>query len=224
MVHSELDTHVVPKRELLRGTVYAAIVAAVILTVAVLPAEYGVDPTGLGKAMGLTKLHSDSATPAVANNSAAVQAPVATAAVPAAGPSVPAGGSPRSKISAPGEQRALTISSRPTLPFRTDDMEILVAPGKGVEVKTLLAKGQTLIYTWKTKDAALVNHDFHGEPVNAKENEFESFILEKEVSESRGTLIAPFTGVHGWYWKNKSTVPVTVVLRASGFYSEIYKK
>lgn len=224
MVHSELDTHVVPKRELLRGTVYAAIVAAVILTVAVLPAEYEVDPTGLGKAMGLTKLHADSATPAVANNSAAVQAPVATAAVPAAGPSVPAGGSPRSTVSAPGEQRALTISSRPSLPYRTDDMEILVAPGKGVEVKTLLAKGQTLIYTWKTKDAALLNHDFHGEPVNAKENEFESFILEREVSESRGTLIAPFTGVHGWYWKNKSTVPVTVVLRASGFYSEIYKK
>lgn len=224
MVHSELDTHVVPKRELLRGTVYAAIVAAVILAVAVLPAEYGVDPTGLGKAMGLTKLHADSATPAIANNSAAVQAPGAATAVPAAGPSVPAGGSPRSTVSAPGEQRALTISSRPSLPYRTDDMEILVAPGKGVEVKTLLAKGQTLIYTWKTKDAALVNHDFHGEPVNAKENEFESFILEKEVSESRGTLIAPFTGVHGWYWKNKSTVPVTVVLRASGFYSEIYKK
>ncbi len=224
MVHSELDTHVVPKRELLRGTVYAAIVAAVILTVAVLPAEYGVDPTGLGKAMCLTKLHADSATPAIANNSAAVQAPGAATAVPAAGPSVPAGGSPRSTVSAPGEQRALTISSRPSLPYRTDDMEILVAPGKGVEVKTLLAKGQTLIYTWKTKDAALVNHDFHGEPVNAKENEFESFILEKEVSESRGTLIAPFTGVHGWYWKNKSTVPVTVVLRASGFYSEIYKK
>lgn len=224
MVHSELDTHVVPKRELLRGTVYAAIVAGVILAVAVLPAEYGVDPTGLGKAMGLTKLHADSATPAVANNSAAVQEPGAATAVPAAGPSVPAGGSPRSTVSAPGEQRALTISSRPSLPYRTDDMEILVAPGKGVEVKTLLAKGQTLIYTWKTKDAALVNHDFHGEPVNAKENEFESFILEKEVSESRGTLIAPFTGVHGWYWKNKSTVPVTVVLRASGFYSEIYKK
>lgn len=224
MVHSELDTHVVPKRELLRGAVFAAIVAAVILSVAVLPAEYGIDPTGLGKAIGLTKLHTDSATPAIANNSAAVQASVAAAAVPAVGPSVPAAGSPRSTVSAPGEQRALTISSRPSLPYRTDDMEILVAPGKGVEVKTLLSKGQTLIYTWKTKDAALVNHDFHGEPVNAKENEFESFILEREVSESRGTLIAPFTGVHGWYWKNKSAVPVTVMLRASGFYSEIYKK
>lgn len=223
MIYSELtDTHVVPKKDLLRGTVFAAIVAAVILTVAVLPAEYGLDPTGLGKAMGLTKLKADSATPAIASNSAVVQAPAA--AVPVAATGVPEGAAARSTVSAPGEERALTISSRPSLPYRTDDMEILVAPGKGVEVKTLLAKGATLIYTWKTKNAALVNHDFHGEPVNAKENEFESFILEKGVSESRGTLVAPFTGVHGWYWKNKSAGPVTVVLRASGFYSDIYKK
>lgn len=223
MIYSELtDTHVVPKKDLLRGTVFAAIVAVVILTVAVLPAEYGIDPTGLGKAMGLTKLQADSATPAVASNSAAVQAPAA--AVSGAAAAAPAGDAPRSIVSAPGEERALTISSRPSLPYRTDGLEILVAPGKGVEVKTLLAKGATLIYTWKTKNAALVNHDFHGEPVNAKENEFESFILEKGVSESRGTLIAPFTGVHGWYWKNKSAGPVTVVLRASGFYSDIYKK
>lgn len=228
MMHSEInDTHVVAKKELLRGTVIAAAVAAVLLVLAVLPAEYGVDPTGLGKVMGLTKLQAASPTPAIASNSATVQAPAAPAApasAAAATAAVPAGDAPRSTVSAPGEQRALTISSRPSLPYRADEMEILLAPGKGVEVKTLLAKGATLIYTWKTKDAALVNHDFHGEPVNAKENEFESFILEKGVSESRGTLIAPFTGVHGWYWKNKSSAPVTVVLRASGFYSDIYKK
>ena len=120
--------------------------------------------------------------------------------------------------------RALTISSKPTVPYRSDEMEVVLAAGKGVEVKTHLAKGATLIYAWKTKNAEQVNHDFHGEPINAKENEFESFILENGVSESRGTLVAPFTGVHGWYWKNKTGEPVTVVLRSSGFYSDIFKK
>lgn len=201
------DAIVAPKRELLRGTIVAAIVAAIVLTVAVLPAEYGIDPTGAGAAMGLTKLHTPVA--AIAQNTDA--APVAPA---------PGG----STVSAPGEQRALTISSKPTVAYRADDMEITLAAGKGVEVKTHLAKGATLIYAWKTKSAEKVNHDFHGEPVNAKENEFESFILEDGVSESKGTLIAPFTGVHGWYWKNKTDAPVTVVLKASGFYTDIFKK
>jgi hypothetical protein len=205
------DAIVTPKRELLRGTIIAALIAAVVLTVAVLPAEYGIDPTGAGRAMGLTKLHS-----APEN---AASAAVAGAAAPTTAP--PAGGS---TVSAPGEQRALTISSKPTVAYRADEMEITLPAGRGLEVKTHLAKGATLIYTWKTKNAEKVNHDFHGEPVNAKENEFESFILEDEVSESKGTLIAPFTGVHGWYWKNKTSAPVTVVLRASGFYTDIFKK
>lgn len=193
------DAITAPRRELLRGTLIAAIVAGIVLTVAILPAEYGIDPTGAGRAMGLTALK------------APAPAPVAAVAQ-------------GSTVSAPGEQRALTISSKPLVPYRADDMEITLPPGKGLEVKTRLAKGGTLIYEWKTKNAAKVNHDFHGEPVNAKQDEFESFILEDQVSESRGTLIAPFTGVHGWYWKNKTAEPVTIVLRASGFYTDIYRK
>jgi hypothetical protein len=205
------DAIVAPKRDLLRGTVVAAIVAAIVLTVAVLPAEYGIDPTGAGAAMGLTKLHTPLAVPA----------PQTAAPAAAAAAAAPTGGS---TVSAPGEQRAVTISSKPSVAYRADEMEITLAAGKGVEVKTKLAKGATLIYTWKTKNAEKVNHDFHGEPVNAKEDEFESFILEDGVSESKGTLIAPFSGVHGWYWKNKTSAPVTVVLKASGFYTDIYKK
>ncbi|MES3020865.1 MAG: transmembrane anchor protein [Pseudomonadota bacterium] len=209
------DAIVAPKSELLRGTIVAAVVAAIVLTVAVLPAEYGIDPTGAGRALGLTKLHAPTApatAPAPANAAAAANAPTAIAAT---------GGS---TVSAPGEQRALTISSKPVNAYRADEMEITLPAGKGLEVKTKLAKGATLIYTWKTKNAEKVDHDFHGEPVNAKENEFESFILEDGVSESKGTVIAPFTGVHGWYWKNKSAAPVTLVLKASGFYSDIYRK
>jgi hypothetical protein len=205
------DAIVAPKRDLLRGTIVAAFVAAVVLTAAVLPAEYGIDPTGAGAVLGLTKLH----TPVAALPQKTSTPVVAPTAAP------PAGGS---TVSAPGEQRALTISSKPTVPYRADQMEVILAAGRGVEVKTHVAKGATLIYTWKTKNAEKVNHDFHGEPVNAKENEFESFILEVGVSESKGTLIAPFTGVHGWYWKNKTAAPVTVVLRASGFYTDIFRK
>jgi hypothetical protein len=43
-------------RRLLKSTVLAALVAAAILVTIVLPAEYGVDPTGIGRALGLTQM------------------------------------------------------------------------------------------------------------------------------------------------------------------------
>ena len=43
-------------KKLALATVFAVVVAAVILVVAVLPAEYGVDPLGAGKLLGLTQL------------------------------------------------------------------------------------------------------------------------------------------------------------------------
>ena len=190
-----------PRNELVRGVLIALAVAGVILTVAVLPAEYGIDPSGAGKALGLTSLHKPIT--------------VATMAAPA---------TKGSTVSAPGEVRTLTIAARQNLAYRADTREVTLPAGKGVEVKTHLAKGATLIYSWKTTKGEFLNHDFHGEPVNAKNDEFESFIEENNVSESRGSLIAPFTGVHGWYWKNKTDAPVTLVLQASGFYTDIFKK
>jgi hypothetical protein len=199
-----------PKKELLRGTLVAAAIAGVILTIAVLPAEYGIDPTGVGKALGLTSLHVAGTAPAPGTAGAEVDA-----VVPA-----PQG----SQVSAPGETRALTIASKQTVAYRADIQEWTLAPGKGLEVKANLAKGATLIYSWKTKNGERINHDFHGDPTNAKNNEFESFIAEKDVSQSSASLIAPFTGVHGWYWKNKTSAPVTLVLHASGFYTGIAQK
>ena len=185
------------KRDLIRGSAMAAAVAGVILTIAVLPAEYGIDPTGIGKALGLTALH---------NERAVAVTPLATT------------------IAMPVVSAPVTIASKQATPYRADTREITLPPGKGLEIKTDLAKGATLIYAWKTKNGEKVNHDFHGEPLNAQNDEFESFILEKGVSESRGALIAPFTGTHGWYWGNKTTAPVTVILHASGFYTDIVYK
>lgn len=43
-------------RQLLRSTVLAMVIAALILVTIVLPAEYGVDPTRLGGVLGLTEM------------------------------------------------------------------------------------------------------------------------------------------------------------------------
>ena len=33
-----------------------------------------------------------------------------------------------------------------------------------------------------------------------------------------GSYVAPFDGLHGWYWKNNTATPVTVTLHSTGFY------
>lgn len=43
-------------RQLVRATLIAAAVAVVLLFTAVLPGEYGWDPTGIGRVLGLTKM------------------------------------------------------------------------------------------------------------------------------------------------------------------------
>lgn len=43
-------------RRLLRSTLIALAVAVLLLVTVVLPAEYGIDPTGVGRVMGLTRM------------------------------------------------------------------------------------------------------------------------------------------------------------------------
>jgi hypothetical protein len=53
---NELQTSAPSKQKLAKATGIAAVVATVILVVAILPAEYGLDPLGTGAALGLTAL------------------------------------------------------------------------------------------------------------------------------------------------------------------------
>lgn len=50
------DFHLPKKRTLLEATGIAAIVAIAVLTLFILPAEYGVDPTGFGEAIGINAI------------------------------------------------------------------------------------------------------------------------------------------------------------------------
>lgn len=43
-------------RKLMRSTLIAAIVASILLITVILPAEYGIDPTRIGRVLGLTQM------------------------------------------------------------------------------------------------------------------------------------------------------------------------
>src|SRR5687767_2636847 len=58
MYNSDLPTRaeLPSSKQLLRSTIIALIVATVLLLTVVLPAEYGIDPTRIGRVLGLTKM------------------------------------------------------------------------------------------------------------------------------------------------------------------------
>jgi hypothetical protein len=177
MNDTELEPPVHSTATLIKAVVFSMVLAAVVLTVAILPAEYGIDPTGIGRAVGLTKL------------SGAQQQP-----------------SPQATPSKPGSQQE-------------DTVDITVPPGKGLEYKFHVVEGDKLHYAWTAKGGGLY-FDFHGEPEGDTTGYFESYTIAAS-DEMRGVLTAPFTGSHGWYWKNKNSVPVVVTLMTEGKYKVI---
>lgn len=180
---------------LIKATVMAIAGALVILVVIVLPAEYGIDPTGLGNQMGLTTLSAEPA-------DATIKTPTSVAVKTSLSSFVP----------------PVWIGSSP---YRSDRMSLVLQPGKGAEIKARMTSGENFVFNWKTEGGD-VYFDMHGEKLDAGD-EFTSYWLERSRSSASGSFEAPFEGTHGWYWKNNGTEPVTVFLEISGFYAALYK-
>lgn len=191
------------------ATLITMVAAAVILVVAVLPAEYGIDPLGTGKALRLTDLAKASEKPA------AVSAGGEGNIVPVLVPS-PTGDAPSVKgtfIAQPGR-------------YNVDSREIKLKPGEGMEIKYNMMKGAGFVYSWTSSKPVMF--EFHGEPDKKPEGKggtdyYESYELNDKVGkdQSSGTFIAPSTGIHGWFWENKSDQEVTLKLVTAGFYDWI---
>ncbi|RJG08396.1 transmembrane anchor protein [Massilia cavernae] len=199
-------------QKLLRSTAAAIVVAGVLLSTVVMPSEYGIDPTGLGSAFGLTemgKIKAALAAEAAADEAASPRAPktppaaIAAAAAPAA---------PKAEASAAPLAAAGAV--------RSDEMSVSLKPGEGTEVKMAMVKGATVHYEWKT-DGGLVNHDTHGDPANGPANTFHRYKKEKQVSGNSGDFEAVFDGNHGWFWRNRSDKEVKIFLKTTGAYSSI---
>lgn len=201
---------------LLRSTAIAAVVAVGLLVTVVMPSEYAVDPTGLGRILGLQQMGELKI--ALANEALAeTQAPAATpsasvVAQPVAPPAAPVVAEPQ-----PTTATAAT-SSTPTL--SSNKMIVNLKPGEGTEIKLDMIKGASVRYEW-TASGGTVNFDTHGEPYNGKKGYFHSYSKGKQVNGDTGEFVALFDGTHGWFWRNRSDGPVTISLATTGEYSKV---
>jgi len=192
---TQINPPVQSLKSLIIASAFALLLAAIILLSAVLPAEYGIDPTGIGKMMGLSALSEPTKD---GNKALAIICPVLP---------------PQTINQAAGSTEPIP---KEPLPQWQDSVKIIVPAGEGLEYKFHLVKGATLDYSWTT-DGAKLYFDFHGEPKGDKTGYFKSFKVSSD-NQSTGTLTAPFEGPHGWYWENKTRSPVAIILNTKGSY------
>ena len=102
-------------------------------------------------------------------------------------------------------------------PFKQEAITITLAPKEGMEYKYELEKGQGLLYTWAA--TAPVHYELHSEPAAGPKGYAEFFDQHDSRDQGHGSYVAPFSGIHGWYWENKSDREVTLRLTTSGFYT-----
>ena len=195
---TSLDRNTLPSTSrLLKATGVALVIAAVILVTAVLPAEYGIDPTGIGQRLGLATLSAGAATK-----------PPTIAAVESNDP-LPA-------------VSALNAVWKAPAAYRSDELSLILKPKEGAEIKADMKAGDRFMFTWSVEGGA-VTFDMHGEKFDAASDDFSSYWKGRTTAGGHGEFQAPFSGKHGWYWENRGDKPVTIKVKTSGFYEKLYK-
>jgi hypothetical protein len=185
---SQITVEAPSRRALAKATGIALLVALILLFTAVLPAEYGYDPLKTGKALGLTGIS---------------QAP--EKAVKGAAPTPVAG-------------QTGVYTAQPKI-YKVDAEDFQLRPNEGVEMKYHMQKGAGMVYGWKANGK--LTFEFHGEPdVKPNKDYFESYELDDKVGKdaSYGSFTAPSTGIHGWFFKNKTDKDVQFHLSVAGFF------
>jgi hypothetical protein len=187
----------------------AGTTASAILMIAVLPAEYGIDPTGVGGALGLTAMAQ----------------------------TVPSGDTsfegtmhfnigdydPAAELIDQSVQGLIHLEDAP---FHSEVIDIDIEDLGEVEHKFIMPSDTTFVYSWEVLDPKGdgVYYDFHGHPssedaANYPEG-FEMAYAKGEGHAQSGSFTAPFGGYHGFYFMNIEEGPITVRLTVSGYWEE----
>lgn len=114
------------------------------------------------------------------------------------------------------EEGDLTLDPKPALTYslQSGEQMVTLGAGEGREVKAKTQAGAEFDYEWSTGGTP-VHFELHGEPDGGKKGEYTSYEIGKSAGE-KGKFRAPFAGTQGWYWRNDSTAPVTVTVKATG--------
>ncbi|MBL1148471.1 MAG: transmembrane anchor protein [Pseudomonadota bacterium] len=185
--------------KLIKSTIIAAVTAGFLLVTVVMPAEYGIDPTGIGKTIGLKKMGDIKVS--LAEEAAADKAKSLIA----------QDGSANSTIVEPTPEAAPAIL--------VHEMQVTLSPDEGTEIKVAMAKGAKVTYSWWT-DGGKANFDIHGDSKELK-IDYHNYEKGSKKRVDNATIVADFDGSHGWFWRNRTSKIMTITLQTKGEYTKI---
>ncbi len=228
------DRELPSSRQLFKSTIYAAVTAAFLLITIVLPAEYGIDPTGAGQLTGLTE---KGRIKVQLEEEAAIESKVKN--------NVSSGSETELRLkkideslneivqllkdgTAINQSRQQVVSRQKNIEKKQtaestnetsdwkDHISITLKPGQGVEYKLVMDKGAKAWFEW-TANGSKLNFDAHGygggQSVQYKKG--------RGVPNDAGMFEAPFKGNHGWFWRNRTDKNVTLTLKTKGDYIKL---
>ena len=117
---------------------------------------------------------------------------------------------------APAANAGTTLIAPQEKTFSNETVDFKIGPRQGMEYKYRLDKGEALLYSWKA--TAPVNVEFHAEPDDGPRGYAQTY-EKSQGTQASGTLSAPFSGIHGWYWENTTNQEITVTLTSAGYYN-----
>ncbi|MEM8947918.1 MAG: transmembrane anchor protein [Pseudomonadota bacterium] len=180
--------------QLLRSTIIAAVSAAVILVTVILPAEYGIDPTGAGRVLGLAEMGEIKQELAdEAERDRAVHGDQSSGLI--------------------DDVLGLFVGTAHAQDAWKDTVTFTLPPGEYTEVKLDMEAGDTAEYAW-TADGGRINFDLHAHG-NGQSVDYEKG---RGKTSGDGSFEAPFAGEHGWFWRNRDKADVTITLQLKGTY------
>lgn len=103
-------------------------------------------------------------------------------------------------------------------PFKQDSVVTVLTPKEGMEYKYRLEKGAGLLFSWTS--TAPLHFELHSESATEPKGYAETFDKHDARDAAHGNYIAPFSGIHGWYWENRTDRQVMIRLTTAGDYTE----
>jgi hypothetical protein len=190
----------------LRALTIAAIIAIAALFLFILPAERGYDPTGIGARLGLTAL----------NGTTAAGAPGTLDDVTGGNETLTASTDSSGPLTLPNP----AISQLETVAPKVETLKITLGLDEKTEIKAVLGKAKAIVYSWST-DGGKVYVDYHGHDPSKGDNYWVRYEEADGITGRSGSLVAPFSGEHGWFWLNVSDAPVTITLQVTGYQEKL---